>query len=410
MISPKLCIRCKGKLLCGLSYCPILKKHSEQRKVVSNIRGNEFVGSSPPSLFVSWNNYPKVEIAPMSPTEVFDSEMLDAPEKWFGLPSERIVSFREQLLSSKKPIDVNAAARPSYDLAEMQELVMAEKPTAIDVRIKGKPSPSLSFNDSVAPLGPQATLVKMSLDENPSIDRKVDYVVSDTDLKSSEALSILFNVGLPVSRLYKLLSAGTLGIGKNRKLVPTRWSITAVDSNLSGHIVEEKVKYFQEISQFELFHSNYLDNDFWVLLVPGPWSFEQLECWLPGGTWSVNASKAEIIQDHEFYKGRSSYASNTEGAYYSARLAVAEHLDERKRQASAIVFREIGRDYAILLGVWQVRENVRSALKQKPFVFSSLPLALAFLGRKLGVSIELYKKKSRLLDGLLHQRRITSFI
>ena len=405
-----MCIRCKGKLLCGLSYCSILKKHSEQRKVVSNIKGEEFVGSSPPSLFVSWNNYPKVEIAPLSPTEVMDSALFDSPEQWFGLPSEQIISFREQLLRSNKAIDVNAAAKPSYDLVEMQELVMAEKPTAIDVKIKGKPKPSLSFNASVAPLGPQAKLLKMKLDENPSIPKKVDYVVSDTDLKSTDALNILFNTGLPVSRLYKLLSAGTLGIGKNRKLVPTRWSITAVDSNLSKHVVEEKVKYFQELSQFELFHSNYLDNDFWVLLVPSSWAFEQLECWLPGGTWAMNASKPQIVQDHEFYKGRTTYASNTEGAYYSARLAVAEHLDKRERQATAIVFREIGKDYNIPLGVWQIRENVRNALKQKPLTFSSLGLVIAFLGRKLKVPIEQYKKESRLLDELLHQRKITSFM
>lgn len=410
MISPRLCIRCKGKLLCGMSYCPILRKHSEQATAVSNIKGNEFTGSSPPSIFVSWNNYPKVQIAPLSPTEVMDSTLFDAPEQWFGLPGEEIVSFRQQLLRSNKKIDVNAASRPSYELAEMQELVMAEKPTAIEVKLKKAPKPGLSFNESVAPMGPQAPLIKMRLDENPSIPKKVDYVISDTDLKSSDALNILFNTGVPVSRLYKLLSAGTLGIGKNRKLVPTRWSITAVDSNLSNHVVEEKVKYFQEISQYELFHSNYLDNDFWVLLVPSSWSFEQLECWLPGGTWAVNASKPQIIQDHEFYKGRKTYASNTEGAYYSARLAVAEHLEGRQRQATAIVFREIGKDYNIPLGVWQIRENVRNALKQKPLAFSSLGLALAFLERKLKVSMVQYKKESRLLDELLHQRKITYFM
>ena len=160
----------------------------------------------------------------------------------------------------------------------------------------------------------------------------------------------------------------------------------------------------------DLFNINYLDNDFWVLLVPSSWAFEQLECWLPGGTWAMNASKPQIVQDHEFYKGRTTYASNTEGAYYSARLAVAEHLDKRNRQATAIVFREIGKDYNIPLGVWQIRENVRNALKQKPLTFSSLGLAIAFLGRKLKVPIEQYKKESRLLDELLHQRKITSFM
>ena len=38
------------------------------------------------------------------------------------------------------------------------------------------------------------------------------------------------------------------------------------------------------------------------------------------------------------------------GAYYSARLAVAEHLKRIRRQASAIVFREITPEYKIPMG------------------------------------------------------------
>ncbi|MDP2973828.1 MAG: Nre family DNA repair protein [Candidatus Diapherotrites archaeon] len=409
MISPELCIRCKGKLLCGLSYCQILRKYGEQSRVVAEIKGNRFTGSSPPSIFVSWGNYPNVQIAPLSPTTVMDSSLFDSPEKWFGLPPEQIVSFREQLLRSNKRINVNAASKPSYDLFEMQQLVMAAKPTAIDVQLERKPVPFLSFHESVAPLGPSAPLVEMHLEENPKINRKVDKAVADTDLKANDALFFLYDAGFPISTLQKLLSAGTLGIGKNRKFVPTRWSIVATDSNISQHLVEEKVKQHQQISEFQLFHSNYLDNDFWVLLAPSVWGFEQLECWLPGATWAQNAKEASITQDHEFFEGRKDYASNVEGAYYSARLAVAEHLAAKKRQAAAIVFREIGEGYSIPLGVWQIRENVRNALQQKPISFSSLPLALSFLSKKLRIPIRRYKKESALLDRLLHQRTLPQF-
>jgi len=409
MISSKLCIRCKGKLLCGLSYCPILQKYSQQSKAVSNIQGNEFTGSSPPSLFVSWKNYPNVSIAPLSPTEVFDSGLFDAPEQWFGLSPEKIVSFRQQLVQGNAQANAFDAAKPSYKLAEMQELAMASDPTSIGVKLKRKPVLSLSFHESVAPIGPSAPLLRMRLEENPSIAKKIDSAVSDTDLKSGDALTMLYGAGFPVSRLYKLLSAGTLGIGKNRKLVPTRWSITAVDSNLASWLVDEHVKFFSQISEFELYHSNYLDNDFWVLLLPGSWAFEQLECWLPGGSWAVNAKETHIIQDHEFFKGRAKYASNVEGAYYSAKLALAEHLVERKRQAASIVFREIGAGYALPLGVWQIRENVRNALKQKPLAFSSLSLALAFLSGKLKVPMQKYRKQSKLLDFLQHQKRLSDF-
>ncbi len=410
MISPNLCIRCKGKLLCGLSYCQILRKYSEQSRAVAEIKGNRFTGSSPPSIFVSWGNYPNVQIAPLSPTAVMDSALFDSPEKWFGLPQEQIVSFREQLLRSNKRINVNAASKPSYDLFEMQQLVMAAKPTAIDVQLERKPVPFLSFHESVAPLGPSAPLVKMRLEENPKINRKVDKAVADTDLKSNDALIFLYDAGFPISTLQKLLSAGTLGIGKNRKFVPTRFSITAVDTNIGTELIEE-IKNFQQIGEIQFFSSEYLGNRFFILLIPAAWAFENLEAWVPGSMWyqEKDPSKIAIMQDHEFYDGRTDYAANVEGAYYSARLAVCEYLKKIKRQAAVLVFREITPEYNIGLGVWVIRETVRNALSKKPLTFSDLELALALVERKLQTPFKLWKKESKLLDFLQHQRRLSDF-
>ena len=410
MISPKLCIRCKGKLLCGLSYCPILKKNSARHKSVSNIKRNEFVGSSPPSLFVSWTNYPKVQIAPLSPTEVFDTAKFDIPEQWFGLPSEEIISFREQLLRGNKPIDIKEASNPSYELVEMQELAMSTKPTAVDIKLKSTPKSTISFSESVAPMGPSAPLLKMKLDENPSIPKKIDYAVSDTDLKSTDAIISLYNSGFHISRLHKLLSAGTLGIGKNRKLVPTRWSLTATDDIVSKSLIE-KIKFFQQLGEIQFFSSEYLGNRFFILLIPGSWAFENLEAWIPGSYWyqEKDAGKIHVVQDHEFYAGRKNYASNISGAYYSARLAVCEYLEKKKRQASVLVFREITPEYNIGLGVWVIRETVRDAMLKKSLAFSDLPLALAFVGRKLQIPLKLWKNESKLLDFLQNQKRLNDF-
>jgi len=409
MISPNLCVKCKGKLLCGLSCCPILQRYSTQSRAVANICGDSFSGSSPPSVFVSWKNYPNVSIAPLSPSEITDSAMFDAPEKWFGLPAEQIVSYREQLIVPRKKINAAEAANPSNELAQMQELVMAAGPTAVEIRLKEKPVPQLSFHQGFGPLGPSGRMLSMRLRENPSIPRKIDGVVSDTDLKADSALLMLYEAGFSITTLHKLLSAGVLGIGKNRRLVPTRWSISAADSAISLNIINEKVKNSPPIEEFLLFHSAYQDNDFWVLLAKGNWCFEQLECWLPGGIWSQGATGAHIAQDHEFYAGRSGYASNVEGAYYSARLAVAEYLSERKIQSGAVVFREIGGGYNIPLGVWVIRETVRDAMRSRPLSFSSLGLALAFLGRKLRVPLQEYKKESALLDSFLHQKKLSDF-
>jgi len=410
MISPRLCVKCKGKLLCGLSYCPVLEKHSTRAKAASRIKGTEFYGSSPPGLFVSWHNYPNITVSALSPTQIeHNAAMFDSPEKWFGLPEQRILSYRESLVGSGKKFKANTASNPDSKLSTMQELVMSSKPVNVEVSLFKKPKPQLSFNTHAAPTGPRAPLKNLKITENPKIPKKVDYLTSDISAKSTTAVLELYQSGFPVSFLYKLLSSGTLGVEKARRLVPTRWSITAIDSNISKKLVNEKIKSFQQLGEIRMFSASYLDNHFYILLLPREWSFEQLECWLPGGAWTKGAKEYSIIQDHEFYEGRKDYAAEVSGAYYSARLAVAEYLVEKKRQAAALVFREIGQEYNLPLGVWVIRETMRRALASKPLVFFDLPLALSFLGRKLKVPVKQYERESKLLDKIRHQRRLSDF-
>ncbi|HLD58842.1 MAG TPA: Nre family DNA repair protein [archaeon] len=409
MLNSSLCIKCKGKLLCGLSHCPILEKYNSLRRTTSLISGKEFSGSSPPSVFVSWKNYPNVSIAPLAPPVIDEkNSFLDSPEQWFGLPLEKIVSMREQLIQSNTKVFVEEAANPSYSLVNLQEIAMAAKPVELEIELKKKPVPRLSFHESIAPIGPVGELEKFSLVSNPDIPQKIDYLVSDTAVKSNTAVLELYSAGFPVSTLYKLLSAGTLGVKKNRKFVPTRWSIVAVEDNIGKDLIV-KVKEFSKISEFQLFHSNYLDNDFWVLLLPNAWSFENLECWLPGGIWTAKAKRFHISQDHEFYNGRKTYASNITGAYYSARLGVLEYLQKIHKQAAAVVFREIGEGYSIPVGSWQILENVRHSFDSKPLVFYELPMVFEFLKRKLKVPIKFYLKESKLLDSAMHQKNLFQF-
>ncbi|MBT7240994.1 MAG: hypothetical protein HN878_00730, partial [Candidatus Diapherotrites archaeon] len=250
---------------------------------------------------------------------------------------------------------------------------------------------------------------KINLIENPKVPKKLDYYASDTDAKSNTALIELFEDGFGVSTLSKVLSSGALGVKKNRKLVPTRWSITAVDSNISKYFIKEKLSQNKIIDSFKLFHSNYLDNDFWIMLMPYPWSFEQIEVWLPGGIWTQGAKDYNILADHELNSGLKGYPSETEGAYFASRLAVTEYLVKEKISCAAIIFREIGQDYAVPLGVWQIRENVRAALKEKALDFSSMDLALEFLSKKLTVPMQKYKKKSELIKHFKTQHRLSEW-
>ena len=409
MISPELCIKCKGKLLCGLSRCPILEKSSSSSKIVSSMVGTDFVGASPPGFFVSWQNYPKVAVAPLSalPSEV--SSISDLPEKWYGTSQEKIISFRESLLRSYKVMPVSLASDPNYELLSFQEIAMASNIFEMEVSLVNKPISETSFDSFTAPLGPSAKLNKINLLENPSVSKDIDHYNSDTDAKANTALIDLFLKGTPVSQLAKVLSSGALGVKKNRKIVPTRWSITAVDSNLSKFFIDEKLPQNKLIDSFQLFHSKYLDNDFWIMLLPYPWSFEQIEVWLPGGIWNKDATEFNVLSDYELNSGLVGYPKETEGAYFAARLAITEYLYDKKLNASAIVFREIGKDYAVPLGVWQIRENVRAALKEKALTFSTLDLTLEFLSKKLSVPIPQYKKKSFLIQQFKSQTRLNQW-
>jgi len=405
-----LCLKCKGRLMCGRKQCQILERHSHKRKLTQKLKDKSFQGNSPPSVFVSWHGYPKVKLAPLSPPEVLkDADLLDNPERWYGLPSEDIINFRESLIRSDTSVEVTQARDPSRQLGEMQEMVMAVKPVEVEVDLKKAPDLRLSFQETSAPLGPSAPLDSFQLTENPRIPKKIDYLVGDVDVKAVAAMGELYQAGFSVHTLYKLLSAGLLGVKKKRTLVPTRWSITAADDTISKQLVE-KVKGYQNLGEYHLYHSEYLWNDFYVLLIPGGWMFEQLEAWQPGGLWTEKMTTPSIVQDHEFHNGRKKYASDVAGAYYSARLAVCEHLIKLQRQAGAIVFREIGEEYRTPLGVWQIRENVRHALKQKPLTFSDLDLALKYIGTKLKIPIKYYRQKSQLLDNIKNQKRIFDWL
>ena len=407
--SPETCVKCKGRMWCG-PKCYVLEKYSVYEKTASQFKGTSFEGSSPPGFFVSHYSYPKVNVAPMSPTEhLKNASILDDSDKWFGMSEDKIISFRQQLVRSNSQFEVNSASDPSRNLMDIQELVMAKDATDVNIELKKKPRFDISFSDTAAPMGPTGELKKFSLDSNPSVDKKVDYMVSDVDVKSNVAMRELFEYGIGVNQLHKLLSAGLLGVKKSRRLTPTRWSIVAVDDSLSKYLLDS-IKYYSQVDEVQLFSASYLGNNFHILIYPGSWCFEQLEAWFPGGVWTEQAKEPNITSDHEFYTGKKGYAENVTGAYYSARLAICEYLEKIKRQASVIVFREITPEYKLALGVWVIRNSVRDAMSSKPITFGDLSLALDYLGKKLNIPIKYWQKESKLLDDVKNQKRLFDFV
>jgi hypothetical protein len=189
--------------------------------------------------------------------------------------------------------------------------------------------------------------------------------------------------------------------------VPTRWSITAVDDIVSKNLVE-KVKTFPEISEYRVYESRYLDNIFEILMIPDIWRYESMEAWYPGTVWNPNGKSTAIFSDYEGNNGRTTYAQ-IGGCYYSARLAVCEQLVKERRQATVVVLREARPGYIMPVGVWQVRENVRNAMRQKPFLFKTLAESLQFIGSRFEIPLRRWILQSELLKNALFQKKITDF-
>jgi hypothetical protein len=151
-----------------------------------------------------------------------------------------------------------------------------------------------------------------------------------------------------------------------------------------------------------------LDNVFEIVLIPAQWTYESMEAWYPGTTWNPNGTAPIIYSDAEGNSGRTTYAA-IGGCYYSARLAVCEQLIRERRQATAIVLREARPGYIMPIGVWQVRENVRNAMRHPPLRFNTLNDTLRHVNGKFQIPIEQWVIQGKLLRQALFQRRISDF-
>jgi len=363
-------------------------------------------GVSPPSVFIGRIGYPYVYVGPLVPPVHEDTALYDLPEQWFGKSLDEIVGFRSLLIRGKHLVNVNKVNTQGRILDQTRELALADTSIETELNLTKKPRGSITLSDDVQPFGPSAPIRALRIG-NARYDRKIEKAYYDTDLPATTAIIELYNQGVNVTKIQKAFSVGAFGIEKNRRLVPTRWSITAVDDTISKNLMAQ-VKTFSEISEYRVYESIYLDNVFEILLLPQKWSYESMEAWYPGTVWNPNGSSVAIYSDWESNSGRSTYTS-IGGCYYSARLAVCEQLVKERCQATAIVLREARPGYIMPIGVWQVRENVRNAMRQKPYRFNTLAQALQFLSGKFEIPIQRWIAQSVLLQKALFQRRISDF-
>ncbi|MGA9139949.1 MAG: Nre family DNA repair protein [Methanocella sp.] len=395
-----LCARCRGFMgLCGKKVCPILVK-ARTYLGLESLSGNDIAGSAPPGVFVGSYGYPKVIAGPLIPPLSGDTMHMDS-EAWLGNSFDEILQNRFQLVRSKSVIEVHSATDPSGMLEKIQELVLSDRPVDTEASFEKRPDMRVSFSMREAPTGPSADLKELSVIDNPSVPRKVDRVVSDTDYRAAPGVAELFDSGISQRQITRLFSVGMLGVKDNRRLVPTGWSITAVD-DIIGKSMADRVRFNPKIDEYRLFRAEALANNVVILLTPTPWMFENLEL------WHASAPNYRVEADFELYDGRKDYASNTAGAYYAARAPVLEYLDTAGRQAGAIAFLEVKNDW-IPLGVWRFRELAKEALKTVPQTFDTLEKAMAALQGCLYTPVQHWLKASSLYRYMREQRRLTDY-
>ena len=362
-----------------------------------------FLGSSPPAVFVGSSFYPRVNIGVLSPpTHEPNAGILDNPEEWYARRSSLsdIIDYRSRMIFSRSHVE-DVAKPEGKVLDAMQQLAVSSKALDVEIKLSRRPSFAFEFDQHASPIGNPAPVENIRVVDNASVLRAVDSAVSDTDLKTIDALRYLRD-RVPIYNISKILSVGLLGAKTQRRVVPTRWSITAVDSNM-GNLILDEVKDYPEIDKPMLYRNEYLYNDYQILLLPRKYQFELVEIDLTESVESPN-----IGSDYEPYLGRKTYPAETAGGFYAARVSILESLSRMKRQATVLIVREVKPQYTVPVGVWEVRETIKGAFDKSPIKFETEEEGFGAISRH-AVTGDLWKSKSLMYHSLREQMQMVQF-
>ncbi|MFH1327101.1 MAG: hypothetical protein ABIH59_03170 [archaeon] len=351
----------------------VIKKIAETRFKYKDIdKISKLKSNSPPSVFIgSKLRYPLVNVGILSPLEKDeDAWVYDDAKYWANneFTIHDVVRLRDNLLNSRFQSKVQDPRLNKKFVQIAQEIAMASKPVGVEIELKNQVDIARKKDRVITPMGMSAHLKKARITDNVKIDRRIDKVIND-EIKSSQSLEYLYKNKFSEYTLSKILSVGVLGLKKNKRLVPTRWSITATDDTL-GKSILKRIKEYKWIENYELFFGSFLGNNYLILLFPNVFSYELFEIYFPGSSWNPS-KEIKASTDYEGFSGRKTYATATAGGYYAARLPILEYLDKIKKQASILVIRLETPSYWASLGVWVCRESSRKTMARKPLEFSS---------------------------------------
>jgi hypothetical protein len=399
------------------SYDILQHVESFQRRFEETVSGDAVFGSVSPSIFVGRSNYPNVSTGILSPVgNEDDAARFETSAAWYdeGVSIDDVFARRTGLLNANRGVDANVyeSVHDAWDgfVGVQREVAIADRPVQVEIGLSDRPD--LDFEPGVAdiatPTGPRATARSADLAENPHVPRAVEKTLEDDDWRAQGAMNYLYRRGFDVYDINSILSAGALGRGDERRLVPTRWSITAVDDTV-GQYLRGRIRDAPSVDEVRVYRNEFLGNAFWVLLAPGRWEFELVEMKAPGSVWNPDPEAGMwLASDREGYEGRTGYVEETAGAYHASRLGVLEHLESLGRQAKCLVLRHVSDDYWGPVGVWQVREAVRNAFDGEGGTAETFDEAVRGVVDHVPVSTADLRRKSTMVAG--RQSDLSSFV
>ena len=370
--------------------------------------------TSPPSVFIgSKLKYPLVNVGILSPLDKDENAWVYDDEKYWAKNNFQIndvLKLRNSLLNSRFQSKVQDTRLNKKFLEIAQNIAIAAKPVDVEIQLKKNLNLNPGSDRTITPHGMHAGLKEAKITGNVKVDQKVDKVMND-EIKASEGIEYLYKHEFDEYYLSKILSIGALGLKKDKRLVPTRWSITATDDTLGKHLLKS-VREYKWIENFELFWGQFLGNQYLILFFPSAFSYELFELYMPNSSWNPSA-ELKASTDYESYYGRKTYASNTAGGYYASRLPILEYLEKRKRQAAVLAIRIETPSYWAGLGVWVVRESVRKAMDCKHFEFDDINAFIKtskLLGKnKFNFDYTPIMDKSKIIKQITTQRNLNQW-
>ena len=348
-------------------------------------------GYTPPSNLVTELTYPKVYLGLLF-TENEKSDLFDNPEilSENKVSIEDLIEFRTSMINARKAVDVNIPKKNDKIYEKVLEASLSIKSVNVELFLN-KIRENTKLTKIIAYYGFNGYLKDLKINENPKIP---NVIYNINDVKAEDGVYLMYEKGLSDYYISRIFSLGFFGLKTNRKLVPSKWSITAVHSILYRKIISENKDKLKSISTIMLFNYKLYGNDFYGLFLPGNGNVELIEVLLPGCVYNLNGKNSIIGRDDE------------SGGYYALKLSFAEFQNYSKYKGDLVVIRIINRDYKIPLGVWVVREGTKRMFRNLIERFNGTKEALEYLNNLLGNRYNLNIYKIKKYSNILNQKKL----